>query len=121
MWKMSRGERTASDNTFFVTSFKTAVIDPHAFLLRIKNGLFAFLTYPIAGIFRRVQFSQMVNLYHFAGLIFTDVHTYAHYVLCNPTYFTGLIFAARRSSTKTTKTGPTKFSHYIYSVCISQY
>ena len=89
-----QGERTASDNTFFVTFSKT-VIDPHAFLLQIKNGLFVFLTYPIVRKFHRVQFSQMVNLYHFAGLIFTDVHTHAHYVLCSPTYFTGLIFTAR--------------------------
>ena len=42
-------------------------------------------------------------LYHFAGLIFADMCTHAHYVLYNPTYFTGLIFAVRPSSVKTVK------------------
>ena len=51
--------------------------------------------YRIAENFCGVQFSQMVNLYHFAGLIFTDACTHAHYVLYNPTYFTGLIFTVK--------------------------
>ena len=42
----------------------------------------------------------MVDLYHFAGLIFTDACTHAHYVLYNQTYFAGLIFAVRHSSAK---------------------
>ena len=67
-------------------------------------------TYRIAGNFRRVQFSWMVDLYHFAGLIFTDSRAHAHYVLYNPTYFVGLIFVARRSSTKTAEIGPREIS-----------
>ena len=66
------------------------------------------INYCIAGNVRRVQFLRMVDLYHFAGLIFVDLHTYAHYmyVLYNRTYFTGLIFAVRQSSTKTVKLDP---------------
>ena len=64
------------------------------------------MKYRIVGNFRGVQFSRMVKLYHFAGLIFADSRAHAHYVLYNPTYFVGLIFAARRSSAKTTKIGP---------------
>ena len=52
----------------------------------------------ISGNFRRVQFSWMVDLYHFA-----DVRTHACYVLYNPTYFAGLIFAVRRSFAITVK------------------
>ena len=37
--------------------------------------------YRIAGNFREVQFSQMVDLYHFVGLIFADACTHTHYVL----------------------------------------
>ena len=48
----------------------------------------------------------MVDLYHFTGLIFADARTHAHYVLYNQTYFMGLIFAVRHSSTKTVKIGP---------------
>ena len=43
------------------------------------------------------KFSQMVDLYNFAGLIFVDAHTHAHYVLCNRAYFMGLIFTVRHS------------------------
>ena len=64
--------------------------------------------YRMAGNFRRVRFSWMVDLYHFVGLIFTDTCTHAHYVLYNPTYFVGLIFVARGSSAKTMKIGPRK-------------
>ena len=39
----------------------------------------------------RVQFSRMVDLYHFMGLIFIDMCTHTHYVLYNRVYFTGLI------------------------------
>ena len=46
--------------------------------------------YRMAGNFRRVQFSRMVNLYNFA-----DVCTHAHYVLYNRAYFTDLIFTVR--------------------------
>ena len=48
----------------------------------------------------------MVDLYHFTGLIFTDAHTHANYVLYNRAYFACLIFAVRRSSVKTLKIGP---------------
>ena len=64
------------------------------------------INYCIAGNVRGVQFSRMVDLYRFAGLIFVEPHTYAHYVLYNRTYFTGLIFAVRQSSTKTVKLDP---------------
>ena len=49
---------------------------------------------------------RMVDLNHFAGLIFVDARTHAHYVLYNQAYFTGLIFAVRRSPAKTVKIGP---------------
>ena len=62
--------------------------------------------YCITGNFRGIQFLLMVDHYHFAGLIFTDVHTPAHCVLDNRTYFMGLIFVVRRSSMKTMKIGP---------------
>ena len=62
--------------------------------------------YRIAGDFRGVQFAQIVDLYHFTGLIFADVHTHAHHVLYNEAYFAGLIFAVRRSSVKNAKIGP---------------
>ena len=39
------------------------------------------ILYCIAGNFCSVQFPQMVNLYHFAGLIFVDACTCARYVL----------------------------------------
>ena len=37
----------------------------------------------IAGNFCRVKFSQMVDHYHFTGLIFTEACTRAHYELYN--------------------------------------
>ena len=46
----------------------------------------------------------MVNLHHFAGLIFADMRTHVHYV--QSSFLTGLIFMVRRSSTKTVKIGP---------------
>ena len=46
------------------------------------------------------------QIYHFRGLIFSDVRTHSHYVLYNRTYFAGLIFMVRRSSVKTVKIGP---------------
>ena len=49
--------------------------------------------YCIVGNFCRVQFSCMVDLHHFTGLIFVDMCTQAHYVQYNSTYFVGLIFA----------------------------
>ena len=52
----------------------------------------------------------MVDLYNFAGLIFVDVPTHAHYVLYNRANFMSLIFAVRRSSVKITKIGPLKNS-----------
>ena len=66
--------------------------------------------YRIAGYFRGVQFSWIVNLYYFTGLIFADASTHAHYVLYvhNRTFFTGSIFTVRQSSTKTVKIGPLK-------------
>ena len=39
--------------------------------------------YRIVGNFCGVQFSWMVNLYHFAGLNFAHVHTHDQYVLYN--------------------------------------
>ena len=56
--------------------------------------------YRRAGNFHGVQFSQMVNLYYFTDLIFTDVRTHAHYVLYSRAYFAGLIFAVRQSAMK---------------------
>ena len=50
------------------------------------------------GNFHRVQFSRMVDLYHFVGLIFADACTHSHYVLYNRAYF-----AVRQSSAKTAK------------------
>ena len=67
------------------------------------------INYCIAGNVRGVQFSRMVDLYPFAGLIFADLHTY---VLYNRTYFTGLIFAVRQSSAKTMELDPSKISCY---------
>ena len=66
-------------------------------------------TYCIAGNFHGVQFSRMVDLYYFAGLIFADSRTHIYYVLYNPTYFTGLIFVAI-SSAKTAEIGPREIS-----------
>ena len=62
----------------------------------------------IQGNFGEVQFSRMVDLYHFAGLIFAVVRAHAHYVQYNRAYFAGLIFAVSRSSIKTTKIEPLK-------------
>ena len=42
----------------------------------------------------------------FVGLIFADASTRAHYVLYIQAFFVDLIFAVRRSSTKTTRIGP---------------
>ena len=69
--------------------------------------LYMCLNYRIAGNFHRVQFSRMINLYHFAGLIFADVRTHNHFVLYNQAYFMVLIFTIRRSSVKTVT--PRKF------------
>ena len=59
-----------------------------------------------SGKFCRVQFSCMVDLHHFTGLIFVDTCTQAHYVQYNSTYFVGLIFTVWWSSEKTVKIGP---------------
>ena len=56
----------------------------------LKFGIWA-LTY-IVGNYRRVQFSWMIDLYHFVGLIFADTCTHAHYILYN---FASLIFTVR--------------------------
>ena len=42
----------------------------------------------------------------FRRLKFVDLCTHAHCVLYNQAYFTGLMFAVRRSSVKTAKIGP---------------
>ena len=68
--------------------------------------------------FRRVQFSQIVNLYYFVGLIFADVPTHAHCVLYNQVCFAGLIFAVMRSSAKTVKIGPLK-NFLLYSIILA--
>ena len=50
----------------------------HAVILeKIRNY------YIIARNFHMVQFSWMVNLYHFAGSILVDVRAHSHYVLYN--------------------------------------
>ena len=75
----------------------------------------------MAGNFRGVEFLRMVDLYNFAGLIFTDARTHAHYVLYNQAYiyFAGLIFVLRRSSAKTVKIGPLKnFPPYSSTHCL---
>ena len=46
----------------------------------IEVQVFAFKVDHIVGNFCRVQFSRMIDLYHFAGLIFADMHTPAHCV-----------------------------------------
>ena len=71
------------------------------------------IRYRIVGNFHGVQFSWMVNLYYFAGLIFTDASTHIHCVLYSQAIFMGLIFAVRRSSTKTMKLYPLKISCYM--------
>ena len=42
-----------------------------------------YLIHCIAGYFCVAQILRMVDPYHFAGLIFADAHTHAHYVLYN--------------------------------------
>ena len=69
--------------------------------------------YHIEGNFLEVQFSWMVDLYYFAGSVFMDASTHAHYVLCNRAVFASLILVVRRSSTKTTKIGPLEISRYM--------
>ena len=59
-----------------------------------------------AGNFCGVQFSQMVDLHYFTGLIFADALIYTHCVLYIRAYFAGLIFVVRRLSVKTAKIGP---------------
>ena len=59
------------------------VLDNSAFLLFVCVLLSAFMVYHTVGNFCGVQFLQMVDLYHFAGLIFTDARTHTHYVLYN--------------------------------------
>ena len=63
--------------------------------------------YRIAGNFRWIQFSQMVDLDYFTGLIFTDVSINS-YPLCTvqSSFFVDLIFVVRGSSVKTAKNGP---------------
>ena len=63
--------------------------------------------YHIAGNFRGAQFSRMLDLYYFAGLIFADSSTHVHYVLYTiELFFIGLIFTVRQSPTKIVKNGP---------------
>ena len=50
----------------------------------------------------------MVDLYHFAGLIFADAHTRAHYVLYNQSYFVVI----GDHPQKQRKLDPSKFSRY---------
>ena len=63
---------------------------------------------PCTGKILRASISHMVNLYHFVGLIFADMHNHAHYiyVLYKWANFTDLIFAVKWSSVKTAKIGP---------------
>ena len=62
--------------------------------------------YHIEGNILEVQFSWMVDLYYFVGLIFMDTSTHAHYVLYNRAFFREFNFVVRQSSTKTMKIGP---------------
>ena len=48
--------------------------------------------YMIPGNFRGVQFSRMVDLIFFAGLIFTDSSTHAHIMYCAIELFCGFNF-----------------------------
>ncbi len=50
--------------------------------------------------------SRMASLQSVGGLIFADASDHAHYTLYNHNYFTGLIFADSRLSTKIAKIGP---------------
>jgi hypothetical protein len=70
------------------------------------------IIYRIAGNFHGVQFSRMASLQSFRGLIFADASDHALY---NRTYFTGLIFADSRLSTKTAKIEPHK-NFALYSI-----
>ena len=49
-------------------------------------------TYRIAGNFRGVQFSRMIDLYNFVSLIFTDAPTHAYYALYNRAYYITIYF-----------------------------
>ena len=48
------------------------------------------LLYMYSGKFCRVQFSWMLDLDHFTGLIFMDACTHTHYALHNRAYFMDL-------------------------------
>ena len=88
----------------------------HVCRSRQKNGSVCFKWFGTAygchdhieGNFLEVQFSWMVDLYYFVGLIFMDASTHAHYILYNWAFFASLIFVVRWSSTKATKIGPLK-------------
>jgi hypothetical protein len=66
--------------------------------------------YRIAGNFRGIQFSRMVSLQSFLRFNFHGCERSCPFTLYmymyNHTYFTGLIFADSRLSTKTAKIGP---------------
>ena len=63
-----------------------------------------YLIHCIAGYFCVAQILQMVDPYHFAGLIFADTHTHADYVLYNRAYFVCLSFDGYTQRTNPTQT-----------------
>jgi hypothetical protein len=60
---------------------------------------------PYSGNFCGVQFSPMISLQNFRGLIFADARDYAHYTLYNCVDFVGLIFMDSSLSIKNAKIG----------------
>ena len=74
----------AATSSKYVEYLALMPVEPH-----ILKAIYACIAEEFCGI----QFSLMINLYHFVGLIFTDMHSPSHCVLYNRAYFTGLIFA----------------------------
>ena len=84
----------AATSSEYVEYLALMPVEPH-----ILKAIYACIAEEFCGI----QFSLMINLYHFVGLIFVDMHSPSHCVLYNRAYFTGLIFAVRQLSAKTVK------------------
>ena len=58
----------------------------HGKPLKMDGAINRFLNAPIFLYHSDLPYSGMVNLYHFAGLLFVDARTHAHNVLYNPAY-----------------------------------
>ena len=59
----------------------------------------------MAGHFRGVQFSRMVNLYHFCGFEILRTHVLMPIMYHTIAYFVGLIFVVRQVFMKSVKIG----------------